>query len=86
MKKMYAICGMYFIGQEFKGGDISYGKQMFLGVEGEHRIYVYDNELTERSLIFETKAEAEIYMEEHKLNRKTMCTDGHFVLTIMVYQ
>ena len=84
-KEQYAICGMYHIGQGFKGEDVSYPKQMFLGANEENRVYVYDEELTERSLIFDVKDDANNYIKAHNLNKETACTDGHFVLTITIW-
>ena len=82
MKELYAICGLYYVAKEYKGKEVSYGVQRFLGVEGEYRLYIYDKELTDRSLIFETKKEAKEYMKAHNLDKPCACTEAHFIVTI----
>ena len=82
MNKFYAICGLYYEMEKYKGNEVFYGKQMFLGVEGEHKIYVYDEKLNDRSLVFKTKEQANKYIEDHKMNKNQMCTENHFVVTI----
>lgn len=76
----YCICGNYYLGNE----KCTYYRQYFLGTEGPCKIFIYDESPNERTLKFNSKREAENYIEARdSLKSGGICTHGkHYVVEV----
>lgn len=80
----YAIVGMYYkTHKTYNGDEVIYGEQKFLGVK--NGLFVYEDEITEHTRIFNTSVLAEQYIYDKTLNN-TMCAEMHFVLPVYVQE
>lgn len=61
--KYAIVAGYYFVDPEGKLDYIT--KPMYLGLEGAHKIFVFDEEVNERTKLFSTAAEAGKYVDVH---------------------
>ena len=58
----YYILVDYFMYSDEKG---DYTEPLYLGVEGEHKIFVFDKEVSARTKIFTSAKEAGEYVDKH---------------------
>ena len=59
---MYAIMVDYYRWSEEKG---DYTEPLYLGLEGKLKIFVFDEEITERTKLFKTAKAAGYYVDKH---------------------
>ena len=62
MNVKYAIVANYYM---YKEGDDDYTEPVYLGLEGEHKIFVFDEKVNERTKLFKTAKEAGEYVDKH---------------------
>ena len=79
---MFCICGLYYMCKNVLGKEMYYGVQQFLGVKGEYRIFIYEDEPTENTLMFDSREEALVYLKNHKSLNNGICVESHFVLEL----
>ena len=58
----YVIMANYYI---YKEGDDEYTEPLYLGLEGPLKIFVFDEEVNERTKLFDTAKEAGEYLDKH---------------------
>ena len=68
----YAIQIDYFMWDEETQTD--YTKWLYLGLMGEHRIFVFDDNVEERTKLFDTASEAGAYVDKHFGKDKMRCS------------
>ena len=56
----YAIKADYYMWNEEKG---MYTEELYLGIEGPHKLFVFDDQITERTKIFNSAREAGEYID-----------------------
>lgn len=60
----YAIVADYYLVDP--EGKLDYiTKPMYLGLQGTHKIFVFDEEVTDRTKLFDTATEAGKYVDKH---------------------
>ena len=72
MKIKYAIQVSYYMYNS--ATDTEYEEWLYLGLEGEHRIFVFDDDVIERTKLFDTAGEAGAYVDKHFGPEKQRCS------------
>ena len=66
----YAIVADYYMWNEEQG---EHTEELYLGIEGKHKIFVFDKEVNKRTKLFKSASEAGRYIDERdSLNGKNM--------------
>ena len=70
----YAIQADYFMWNDET--QTEYSQWLYLGTEGEHRIFIFDSDVTERTKLFNTAKEAGEYVDKHFPPDDIRCSFG----------
>ena len=54
--------------------DTEYEQWLYLALEGEHKIFVFEDDVTERTKLFDTAKEAGEYVDKHFGADKQRCS------------
>lgn len=68
----YVIMASYYMYNA--GSNTEYEDWLYLGTEGEHKIFVFDDDVTERTKLFDTAKEAGEYLDKHFPPDKQRCS------------
>lgn len=68
----YAIQASYYMYDSET--DTEYEQWLYLAIEGERKIFVFEEDISDRTKIFDTAKEAGAYLDKHFSPNKTRCS------------